>query len=454
MIDPRAMSKKGWGLLAVLLLSQTACGLTERTPRAGEEAQGGTDGTGAGSGGTESAGNDGGSASDGPSGGGGTSGAGGSLGADVIVSREGCEDAALVPEAIDEDLTIGPGCVRIERSWVTAGATLTIAPGTTILMGEYLNVTPLSDVQSPIVAIGTAEQPIVFTSAQENPAPGDWECIRIGSQAAASELEHVVIEYAGRACGTTGAGFEGALDVDAPLRGIRNVTVRDSAGYGIALNAGADVREFRDNHFARNADASLYVEGTRLFNLGTGNVFEDEDDFIDVPGGYIQTEGRWQNQGVPLRVTALGLAPGASVTIEPGVVIQMRGGTLDAFNADFNIEGTEEQPVVFTSAQQNPGPGDWGCLLYSYATSAITPRIDHAIFEYAGNGSGCYGSSVRAALVVPQSAQITNTVFRNIAGAAIVADGDECNVEQWCTNTFEALDDEPLGCFSGPVSCE
>jgi hypothetical protein len=119
-------------------------------------------------------------------------------------------------------------------------------------------------------------------------------------------------------------------------------------------------------------------------------------------------------------------------------------GTIDAFNANFNIEGTEADPVVFTSAQKEPKPGDWGCLLYSY--SDVTPRIDHAIFEYAGSGRGCLGSSTKAAVIAPNSSNITNTIFRYIDGVGI-STRFECNVDAWCQNQF-------IEVASGPFECE
>lgn len=377
----------------------------------------------------------------------GTGGSGGNAGGTATVVRPAdCKNAALLPDSITEDRTIGPGCVRIQRTSVSSGATLTIQPGTTVLMeaAGLLNVTPLSDVGSHLVAIGTEDQPIVFTSASDDPLPGDWQCVRIGLNGSNSELDHVIFEYGGAPCAATGAGNPTTLGIEAPLRGIRNVTVRDSLNYGMMLFDRAAVRAFSDNHFARNGQASILIDAHQIFQLGTGNVFDDADDHIDVvEGSGIESNGTWLKQGVPFRVQNMGVTPGYNVTIAAGVRFEM-SGTIDAFNANFNIEGTEAEPVVFTSAQKQPKPGDWGCLLYSY--SDVTPRIDHAIFEYAGSGNGCLGSSIKAALIAPNSSNITNTIFRYISGVAISTRGD-CNVSGWCANEFTEV-------ASGPFECE
>jgi hypothetical protein len=372
--------------------------------------------------------------------------AGSSGGGATAVRPADCKDAQLLPDSITEDRTIGPGGVRIQRTSVSSGATLTIQPGTTVLMGAagLLNVTPLSDVGSHLVAVGTEEQPIVFTSASDDPLPGDWQCVRIGVNGSNSQLEHVIFEYGGQPCAATGAGSPTTLEIEAPLRGIRNVTVRDSLNYGMMLFSSAAVRAFSDNHFARNGQASILIDAHQIFQLGTGNVFEDADDHIDVrEGSGIASNGTWLKQGAPFRVQNMGVTPGYNVTIAAGVRFEM-SGTIDAFNANFNIEGTEADPVVFTSAQKEPKPGDWGCLLYSY--SDVTPRIDHAIFEYAGSGKGCLGSSTKAALMAPNSSNITNTIFRYIDGVAISTRGD-CNVSDWCANEFTEV-------ASGPFECE
>jgi hypothetical protein len=368
----------------------------------------------------------------------------GSAGAGALAAD--CKDAQLLPQSITEDLTVGPGCVRIQRTEVSSGATLTILPGTTVLMqaSGLLNVTPLSDVGSHLVAVGTADQPIVFTSASADPLPGDWQCVRIGVNGSNSQLEHVTFEYGGAPCAATGAGSPTTLEIEAPLRGIQNVTVRDSLNYGMMLFSSAAVRAFSDNHFARNGQASILIDAHQIFQLGTGNVFEDADDHIDViEGSGIESNGTWLKQGVPFRVQNMGVTPGYNVTIAAGVRFEM-SGTIDAFNANFNIEGTEADPVVFTSAQKEPKPGDWGCLLYSY--SEVTPRIDHAIFEYAGSGRGCLGSSTKAAVIAPNSSNITNTIFRYIDGVGI-STRFECNVDDWCQNQF-------IEVASGPFECE
>jgi hypothetical protein len=59
-----------------------------------------------------------------------------------------------------------------------------------------------NDENAALVANGTAEQPVIFTSAAATPAPGDWAGIWLLTSNG-SQLNHVIIEYAG---GDAGVG--------------------------------------------------------------------------------------------------------------------------------------------------------------------------------------------------------------------------------------------------------
>lgn len=89
-----------------------------------------------------------------------------------------------------------------ENVEVPRGASLRIEPGVVVRFERYSLV-----VRGELVARGTAEAPIVMTSAQETPAPGDWLFVEFrqestaasfdaaGEYGAGSVLEHVRIEY-------------------------------------------------------------------------------------------------------------------------------------------------------------------------------------------------------------------------------------------------------------------
>lgn len=85
-----------------------------------------------------------------------------------------------------------------------AGTTLTILPGTTV---RFTRTDTDHDgigenelyVQGKLLARGTKDAPIVFTSAEADPKPGDWGAVNIMvSEGETNVLENAVIEYAYR----------------------------------------------------------------------------------------------------------------------------------------------------------------------------------------------------------------------------------------------------------------
>lgn len=88
---------------------------------------------------------------------------------------------------------------------VTQGVTLTIEPGVTV----KFDVQKKLQVNGTLIAQGTDEAPIRFTSAQANPQPGDWDNIEFtgtstpsdigpnGEYQGGSLLQYCVLEYGG-----------------------------------------------------------------------------------------------------------------------------------------------------------------------------------------------------------------------------------------------------------------
>lgn len=99
------------------------------------------------------------------------------------------------------------GDFRVEATEGSPPVRLTIEPGvrmefprgSALEIGHFTGDGPSL---ATIVAVGTADKPIVFTSAQAAPAAGDWRGLWFGTVSSAeNRLEHVRIEYSGADCG-------------------------------------------------------------------------------------------------------------------------------------------------------------------------------------------------------------------------------------------------------------
>jgi hypothetical protein len=211
----------------------------------------------------------------------------------------------LVGGLITEDITWGdgsPGSYELDfNALVDVGVTLTIEPCTRILMAPDATL----QVEGTLMARGTEDCPIVFTSAAEDPMPGDWARVYFtathgpgvvdesNEYVSGSILEFVEVLYSG---GVSGAiVIEGA---ESPV--VRDVRVARSSSDGIALGGdrlrldncviednlgvGVSARTSRsvqvtlyDNIIRRNGGAGVDSGNGCCIHTGTqiiGNVFE------------------------------------------------------------------------------------------------------------------------------------------------------------------------------------
>jgi hypothetical protein len=107
---------------------------------------------------------------------------------------------------------------------------LTIEPGAVVQAGTGMSLSIGEGTPGELRAIGTAEKPIVFTTAGAV-AAGTWQGVYLGPQSGASRLEQAVVEGAGRD-GRAGILVWGSAPV------LRGVTVRTTAHRGISVEGG------------------------------------------------------------------------------------------------------------------------------------------------------------------------------------------------------------------------
>ena len=133
-------------------------------------------------------------------------------------------------------------------------ATLTIMPGTKVMFtktdtdGDGIGENEIY-IQGRIIARGTKENPITFTSAEEKKRPGDWGAVNIMvSEGKVNELAHCVIEYGYRGFHMH---YSKATLTDSVIReNFLGIQCQESelsvAGCEISNNHGAIV--FKDSH--------------------------------------------------------------------------------------------------------------------------------------------------------------------------------------------------------------
>lgn len=149
---------------------------------------------------------------------------------------------------------------------IEPGVTLKMHPGTAFEVQHWTSDLPSS---GALRAVGTAERPIVFTSASKTPAAGDWMGLWFGGRASAeNSIELARIEYAGGECGcilNTCSAIdysEGAVIFTAQTPGafVRNTVISDSAGHAFTQGFDGTSVDFTRSNFFSNIEGCQLTE--------------------------------------------------------------------------------------------------------------------------------------------------------------------------------------------------
>jgi hypothetical protein len=158
------------------------------------------------------------------------------------VSEDDGFRAVGIPYIIDGSLSVEPKVADGTPPKLTIDPGVTLKIRRSIIIGDSTDSTKY---QATLVAKGTKELPITFTSLEDTPAKGDWASIWFkGATATGNAIENAIIEYAGGASGANSAGCgpkanDGAIFVSIvrPSEAfIKNTTFRKIAGPNVIIS--------------------------------------------------------------------------------------------------------------------------------------------------------------------------------------------------------------------------
>lgn len=303
-----------------------------------------------------------------PDGGGAEADGGGAIEGDAgpVDARIGCgsrdvDDATVieVPE-ITEDTTWSGTIYITEPTYLMDGASLTIEPGTKIIMAvdSFLEFGWNSGAVS-VFAEGTAAAPI--TICGEESEPGYWRAVIFGQNVTSnSTFKNVLVSDAG----ANGA----AVRLDADVH-VDNLQVADSGDVGVQAVDFAD--DSTKLSVFGSQDAAVRLTGPGGFtNFPLGGSFEDNDqqvvlvDFAEIEGDDSVTI---HDPGIPyLQAQNLYVMESSELTIEAGVNYRFSADMFlevgwNSSDPTLFIQGTEASPVVFEG--QGNEPGYWRNLI-------------------------------------------------------------------------------------------
>lgn len=262
---------------------------------------------------------------------------------------------------------------------LTVNAALTLAPCAVVKFDT--NAYIVVNNNGSLKALGTATNPVVFSSDKTVPKKGDWAGIDIQQDASNdSELKNVIIEYAG-----DGYGYgRGALQLDGEAAAsFENVTVRHTGDNycAIGLQTNSEPAAF-DGIRIEDSKSGLCIGSDVIGSIGSLT----SDVPISVDTQTITSPGIWQSFGVPYRFDG-SLSVNAKLTLAAGVTIQMPANTYVSVDNGGSLitQGTTDAPVTFTSAKDSPGAGDWDAISFG-ANSSNDNMLTNTVVQYGGSG--------------------------------------------------------------------
>jgi len=280
-----------------------------------------------------------------------------------------------VPYVIDND------------AYVQDNATLTINSGTTISVNPGIEFYCGYSSPGSIIAVGTATEPITFTSLIDTVA-GIWEALSFYSNTiSTAQLGYCVVERAG------GSNVDGAVYVDGCRIKMDNCTVRKNAQYGVYCESDGYFDSFTNNTITTSSEYPVRVDADKARTLGAGNVLTgNTNDGVMVHNGNIATSGTWLNHGVPYIADGDVYVSGATnnpiLTIAPGATVKMTPHTefYVGYSAPGGLiaDGTAGQ-ITFTSSVPSPSAGDWDRLSFYSQSMSAQCQLKNCKVEYGGH---------------------------------------------------------------------
>ena len=303
-----------------------------------------------------------------------------------------------------------------EKINIGNNSVLTIQPGTVIKFAAGSSLRIGNSTNATVIANGTAEKPIIFTSTALIPAAGAWEGIYFDSHT----LNNTSLSY----CNILYAGSNtnyGALNINGCDLSITNCTISLSGSYGIYTsytNSLGGFSTFNNNNINTTSKYGLVINAQKLGTIGTGNTFAACFG-IQIDGDFRSTSAQtWKNLSVPYIIDNEVDIDG-NLTIEPGTQFKFEATGWLAIGyyaaTTFIADGTSSSTIKFTSNASSPIAGSWrGIAFYQYTQT--NSKMNYCIIDYAGSNV----SHGALHMLDNSSILFTNNTIRNASDKGLI----------------------------------
>lgn len=343
--------------------------------------------------------------------------------ADASAGARGCALPKEIAAAATFTLTRGCSVDVAESFAIDRRATLRIEPGATL---RFAPDAMLSVVSGALIAEGTAEAPITFTSRETPAKPGGW----IGLEAIARStsevrLAHVIVEGAGAKSQRGSSALRvveppGGVDAGVLPFTLVDSIVRHNEGRGLTNDVrGNRFVKLAGNTFEDDGGTALFLHAELVASIG-------QNRFGDPPWvtGAIWTSATWPKLAriVVYKQLAIGASPGKETILTLG-----EGTTLAFEDADLQVGlGEGRSRLVATSARftSNAAPAKGPAWRGMRVLENGSVTLDRCAFEATGDGD-----PPAALLFEPKSSaasSVLGATFGKLEGDAIVVRGGAC----------------------------
>ena len=331
---------------------------------------------------------------------------------------------------------------------VPAGKTLTIQAGAVVKFDISFNMT----VDGTLLAQGTSGQTITITSINDNSpeggsnnaSAGNWGAIQFNSDSTGNELVDTKVVYGG------GWGNVAAVVDNSATLTMNNSTVGNSNSAAMRITNAAPTLagDTFQNNFGPAISMDLVsdpvITGVTLTNNPTNGVLLDT--------GSLSGDASWNNPDIVYCTSGNVTVPqGDTLTVAPGQIVKAPFGNNNLIiNGTLNAQGTQANPIVFTSFRDdarggdtnNDGAGsasngDWGSI--QFASTSTNNQLNFASVLFSGGwgniaavvdtsapltlSNGLIGNSFTAGIRIAESnPTLANDTFQNSFTAAISMD--------------------------------
>lgn len=309
-----------------------------------------------------------------------------------------------------------------DESWAGNGTVHLIANSIDILAPATVTVQPCAIVKLKagvqIVVLGNPSGGVAtLVSAGNDPAAGfvtfksadpgqPWGSLVGSNKNSLIELTHTTLYGGGNnggAARNATISMNGSSTLPDPVLKINDLAIEDMAGAGIYLADAAFTTDSSELIVIGSPDYPIALSAMALGSIPIyfgGNNTHDEAlvvnnaNIFDNLTIHRRLPIRFKTAGVRVAGAAPTFVPNITLTLDAGVVLKFEpaatappmiifgtnGQTTDE-NAALIANGTDADPVIFTSGAATPAPGDWAGI---WLLTSNGSQLTHVTIEYAG----------------------------------------------------------------------